>query len=352
MAIELEEAAARAMRRGAPAVAAAALERAAELSSVSSHRGSLLVRAAEMEFELGRAARARELLAEAIPLELDADVRSRLTFLFEASDEVELGRGGAGGRIRRDREPADTSSRPRAGPEGAAGSGSQVLVGQSGAGDPRPRRAGGRPDSRRAGRCLAPRGSLLRGSGTQRRSRDRADLPAETRGDRRSDDCPFARDRCNGRVRLRPLPRFPQRRGRRAAWTGAPRPSRASARLPGLGGGPSRPGRASRRLRPRRRSGSRERRISCAGHSAPNSCSQRSPASVAMPPRPRSSPARQSECCSRWGRSRCSRSSSSPAVGRPSPTRHTPKASSTCVGSWTRRTWPTTRLSAPGRLPI
>jgi len=88
IAIELEAAAARAMRRGAPAVAAAALERAAELSSVSSHRGSLLVRAAEMEFELGRATRARELLAEAIPLELDADVRSRLTFLFEASDEV------------------------------------------------------------------------------------------------------------------------------------------------------------------------------------------------------------------------------------------------------------------------
>ncbi len=88
VASELEEAAARALRRGAPAVAAAALERAAQLAAEPSRRGSLLVRAAEMQFELGRSDHALALLAEAKPLELGHEERSRLTFLLEASDEV------------------------------------------------------------------------------------------------------------------------------------------------------------------------------------------------------------------------------------------------------------------------
>jgi DNA-binding CsgD family transcriptional regulator len=88
VATDLEDAASRALQRGAPAVAAAALERAAELTAGPARRGGLLVRAAEMEFELGRATKARELLDDAAPLELEPDVRSRLTFLSEASDEV------------------------------------------------------------------------------------------------------------------------------------------------------------------------------------------------------------------------------------------------------------------------
>ena len=88
VASELEEAAARALRRGAPAVAAAALERAAQLAAAPSRRGSLLVRAAEMEFELGRSDHALALLAKAKPLELGREERARLTFLLEASDEV------------------------------------------------------------------------------------------------------------------------------------------------------------------------------------------------------------------------------------------------------------------------
>ena len=58
VATELEAAAGRALGRGATAVAAAALERAALLSESPARRGSLLVRAAEMEFELGRYERA------------------------------------------------------------------------------------------------------------------------------------------------------------------------------------------------------------------------------------------------------------------------------------------------------
>src|SRR5216684_669908 len=51
---DLERAAARAQRRGAPAGTAAALARAADLTSDNTRRGSLLLRAAELENEIGR----------------------------------------------------------------------------------------------------------------------------------------------------------------------------------------------------------------------------------------------------------------------------------------------------------
>ncbi|MDX6454338.1 MAG: hypothetical protein QOD48_445, partial [Gaiellaceae bacterium] len=73
VAAELEEAADRARRRGAVAVAIAALERAAELSERPACRGSRLVRAAESAFELGRLELAFRLLRAAEPLELAAD---------------------------------------------------------------------------------------------------------------------------------------------------------------------------------------------------------------------------------------------------------------------------------------
>lgn len=88
VASELEQAAERAVKRGAAAVAAAALERAAQLSSVPSRRGMLLVRAAEMEFELGNFDRAVGLTAQARSLDLEPDDRARLTFLLESVDEV------------------------------------------------------------------------------------------------------------------------------------------------------------------------------------------------------------------------------------------------------------------------
>ena len=88
VASELEEAAERATRRGAAAIAAAALERAAQLSETPSRRGTLLVRAAELEFELGRFQRAVKLTAQARSLELEPDDRARLTFLLESVDEV------------------------------------------------------------------------------------------------------------------------------------------------------------------------------------------------------------------------------------------------------------------------
>lgn len=80
---QLEEAAARAQRRGAPANAAAALERGAQLTSDDAKRGALLIRAAEIEFELGRRDTSRVLLREAQGLALADRDRTRLAFLRE-----------------------------------------------------------------------------------------------------------------------------------------------------------------------------------------------------------------------------------------------------------------------------
>jgi DNA-binding CsgD family transcriptional regulator len=88
VAAELDEAAERAGRRGALAVAIAALERAAELTERPVPRGSRLVRAAELAAELGRPELAVRLLGAAEPLELAADDRMRVSWLrdgFEAS---------------------------------------------------------------------------------------------------------------------------------------------------------------------------------------------------------------------------------------------------------------------------
>lgn len=83
----LEAAAGRAMSRGAPALAAAALERAAELTPDPEERGKLLLHSAEMEFELGRQDLALRLLERAKPLVPGGRDRARLALLFEAADE-------------------------------------------------------------------------------------------------------------------------------------------------------------------------------------------------------------------------------------------------------------------------
>ena len=87
VAADLEAAAERALRRGAPAAAAAALDRAAQLSDPETNRGHLLVRAAEIELELGLTDLALRHLGEARPLKLGREERTRLTFMLEASDE-------------------------------------------------------------------------------------------------------------------------------------------------------------------------------------------------------------------------------------------------------------------------
>jgi DNA-binding CsgD family transcriptional regulator len=92
VAAELDEAADRARCRGAVAVAIAALERAAELSEHPALRGSRLVRAAELAFELGRPELAFRLIAAAEPLELAADDLLRLSWLRDGYDS----RGWAG----------------------------------------------------------------------------------------------------------------------------------------------------------------------------------------------------------------------------------------------------------------
>jgi DNA-binding CsgD family transcriptional regulator len=83
---ELEAAAERALRCGAPGTAAIALTRAAELSESTSSRGRLLLRAAELDFELGRSELALRLLAHAKRMPLEEGQRAQLTLLLEASD--------------------------------------------------------------------------------------------------------------------------------------------------------------------------------------------------------------------------------------------------------------------------
>src|SRR5258708_7103056 len=81
VAAELQEAAGRAGRRGAAAVAIAALERAAQLSEDPVIRGSRLLHAAELAFDLGSPGLGPQLLQAAEPLELPAEERPCLSYL-------------------------------------------------------------------------------------------------------------------------------------------------------------------------------------------------------------------------------------------------------------------------------
>lgn len=87
VAADLEVAAGRALRRGAPAASAAALEQAARLSDPTASRGHLLLRVGEIEIELGLTALALRHLAEAKPLRLVDAERRRLTLWLEAFNE-------------------------------------------------------------------------------------------------------------------------------------------------------------------------------------------------------------------------------------------------------------------------
>ncbi len=84
VALELEQAAARAQRRGAVAVAVSALRRAAELSRPSGHSRRLLG-AARLGVELGRRDVVVPLLQEVNQLELDELERARVTWIEETA---------------------------------------------------------------------------------------------------------------------------------------------------------------------------------------------------------------------------------------------------------------------------
>ncbi|MFD0513799.1 hypothetical protein ACFQ0Q_32845 [Streptomyces aureus] len=91
VAVELDETAARAETRGAPAVALAALERSIALSEVHSRRAKRLLKAAELALELGRTDQAAALLQLAAPLEVDVLVRARMVLLSEGL-EIDVSR--------------------------------------------------------------------------------------------------------------------------------------------------------------------------------------------------------------------------------------------------------------------
>ncbi len=80
---ELDDAAARARRRGGLSVAVAALERGATLSQGASARGARLIKAAELEHELGRMDRATELLGRVETGQLDELQQGRFMWLRE-----------------------------------------------------------------------------------------------------------------------------------------------------------------------------------------------------------------------------------------------------------------------------
>ena len=88
VAAELEETAVRTGRRGAVAVAVAALQRAAELSEDPARRGSRLLRAAEMAFEFGHPRLGPQFLQAAEPLVLPAEERTWLSWLRETYGEA------------------------------------------------------------------------------------------------------------------------------------------------------------------------------------------------------------------------------------------------------------------------
>ncbi|GAA0361325.1 AAA family ATPase [Actinoallomurus spadix] len=86
-ALDLEAAALKALDRGAPRAAAEALRRAALLSAPDRNRGRLLLRAAEIDFELGDAVAARRHLAEARFSKLEEGERLRVALWTEALNE-------------------------------------------------------------------------------------------------------------------------------------------------------------------------------------------------------------------------------------------------------------------------
>ena len=83
IASELEEAAGRAQRRGAIALAVASFERSAALTAEPARRGALLLRAAAAASELGRSDVVARLLHEADSLELESHDRARSMWLGE-----------------------------------------------------------------------------------------------------------------------------------------------------------------------------------------------------------------------------------------------------------------------------
>ena len=84
VASELEQAAGRAQRRGAGALAVAAFERATAFTAEPAQRGALLLRAAALARELGRNETVMRLLREADSLELGSRDRARSMWLEES----------------------------------------------------------------------------------------------------------------------------------------------------------------------------------------------------------------------------------------------------------------------------
>ncbi|GGJ28649.1 helix-turn-helix transcriptional regulator [Streptomyces brasiliensis] len=90
VALDLEAAASKALQRGAPVAAVEALRQAALLSTPDTHRGRLLLRSAEINFELGDATAARRQLAKARSAKLEGEEQLRHTLWTEALNEDRL----------------------------------------------------------------------------------------------------------------------------------------------------------------------------------------------------------------------------------------------------------------------
>jgi DNA-binding CsgD family transcriptional regulator len=91
VAADLEAAAVRARRRGAPDVAVATLERAVKMSADPAHRGSRLLDAAELAFELGRPDMVVRLAREAEEFDLRPRDQAQAMWLRESFDANDPG---------------------------------------------------------------------------------------------------------------------------------------------------------------------------------------------------------------------------------------------------------------------
>jgi hypothetical protein len=142
IASELEEAAGRARRRGALAVAVTALQRAAELSSPGP-RAERLLAAAELAFELGQRDLVMPILREVEYLDPDPIQRARTTWIEELVQTRPLGDATRAASLIAAAEQAGRRSRPATQP-GLAGRLAR-LAGGSGTDGARSSHRGGRP---------------------------------------------------------------------------------------------------------------------------------------------------------------------------------------------------------------
>ena len=268
---ELEEAAARARRRGVPSAAAVALRRAAQLTNHTPRLAALLIGAAELEHEIGHHDIALRTVQEARWLDLDHPTRLRVAFLLETLESRWSGTEMASAFVDLAEELGDAGEADQALRALATvamrcwwGNPEQTTRERSG----RRRRASRDARARAAG----TRRSRARGSDQSGTPRARAPRAPGSRRARRPAGDVHARNRSHERVGTQPRAPVPRSGCRRLSRAGLPWAARAGTRVVGMGGGACRgrarcDSRGGRGGAPRRRD--RAAAVGCGGAARP-----------------------------------------------------------------------------------